>query len=144
MWEVITWTISYYSVQGRIMVFFWWFWPFSCIFLPFLTQNWWNFGEKCEKKNFLNTCQLWKVSRSASKSSADAKLAIEGDFLWKSAKIPKHYHLKKKIPNWFLDPKNHEKMRFWKSSHIVSTIQPRKKSELTNVLSPLKRFGHTM
>jgi len=31
-------------------------------------------------------------------------------------------------------------MRFYKSSHIVFTIQPRKKADFTKVISPLKKI----
>ena len=36
--------------------------------------------------------------------------------------------------------KKSEKMRFYKSCHTLSTIQPRKKTQLTKVVSPPKRF----
>ena len=41
----------------------------------------------------------------------------------------------------FLTPKNHEKMRFRKGYRMLTTNQPCEKTQLTKVVSPLKRFG---
>ena len=37
--------------------------------------------------------------------------------------------------------KKSEKIRFYKTCHTLTTIQPRKKMQLTKVVSPPKRFG---
>jgi len=76
-------------------------------FSPYSRSKLAKIWSKSFKTFFWNTYPRWKVSRSTSKSSVDAIIAIGGDFGWKSERCPIYWHLKKKkLPTRFKEFKN--------------------------------------